>query len=237
MAKLGHEQLDYLNDLNFLKEYLLILNSRFVYSNNLIEEDNGPIDKLYDPRNVLTLSDNFKAFYLLLNRLDDDNPRPLDEELIIKVANTINKHAMYISDNYRTNTYQIKFEDKFPMELSGNIQSAMKKLLDNYYGEWVDLDIFEREARFNIEFLRIHPFGDGNGRTSRLLLNFNMLRQGHAPIIIPEEKREKYFKARNRENVEWIRKLFVRESEKELEVINKLIADYNEEKKDYTFVI
>ena len=65
------------------------LNSRFVYSNNLIEEDNGPIDKLYDPRNVLTLSDNFKAFYLLLNRLDDDNPRPLDEELIIKIINNL----------------------------------------------------------------------------------------------------------------------------------------------------
>ena len=101
----------------------------------------------------------------------------------------------------------------------------MQELLDKYYGEWSKLDIFEREARFNIEFLRIHPFEDGNGRTSRLLLNFNLLRQGYAPVLIPVDKREKYFAARNREDVDSIRKLFKESSEDELTALNDLIKE------------
>ncbi len=93
--------------------------------------------------------------------------------------------------------------------------------------------MFEREALFNIEFLRIHPFEDGNGRTSRLLLNFNMLRQGYAPIILTGEDRDKYFDARNRFDVKYIRDLFERKSAEELGVINSLINEYDIEEKNY----
>ena len=238
MAKLGKRELEYFKNPDFLRIYLQILNSRLVYSNNLIEEDNGPIDKLFDNANVLTLSDNFRAFAILLSKLKPNVNKDLDEDIIKKVANTINRHAMYISDNYRTNTNSVKFKDKYPIDNSEDIEKNMKKLLENYYGEWKDLDIFEREALFNIEFLRIHPFEDGNGRTSRLILNYNVIRSGHAPIIIPEKIREEYFNARNTENKEWIKNLFEKESEKELKVIDQLIDSFEQEEKidfDYSF--
>ena len=44
--------------------------------------------------------------------------------------------------------------------------------------------IFEREAKFHIIFERIHPFNDGNGRTGRILMNYNLLKQGIAPVLI-----------------------------------------------------
>lgn len=238
MAKLGKRELEYFKNPDFLRIYLQILNSRLVYSNNLIEEDNGPIDKLFDNANVLTLSDNFRAFAILLSKLKPNVNKDLDEDIIKKVANTINRHAVYISDNYRTNTNTVKFKDKYPIDDSKDIEKNMKKLLENYYGEWKDLDIFEREALFNIEFLRIHPFEDGNGRTSRLILNYNVIRSGHAPIIIPEKIREEYFNARNTENKEWIKNLFEKESEKELKVIDQLIDSFEQEEKidfDYSF--
>ena len=37
------------------------------------------------------------------------------------------------------------------------------------------------------------PFIDGNGRTSRLLLNFELMRNGYTPIIIKNEDRAKYY--------------------------------------------
>ena len=133
---------------------------------------------------------------------------------------------MFISDNYRTLGEGVKFKDKYPIESPKNISEKMNSLLDKYYNEWSNLDIFEREARFNIEFLRIHPFEDGNGRTSRLILNFNLLRQGHTPVLIPVELRERYFQARNEEDVKWMTNLFKTESEKESKVLDELIEKY-----------
>ena len=46
------------------------------------------------------------------------------------------------------------------------------------------LEICIREARFHIEFERIHPFADGNGRTGRIILNRNLIKQGLPPILI-----------------------------------------------------
>ena len=43
------------------------------------------------------------------------------------------------------------------------------------------------------EFVKIHPFIDGNGRTARLLLNFELMRSGYTPIIIKNENRAKYY--------------------------------------------
>lgn len=229
--KLDERQLEYFRNPSFLKEYLLVLNSRFVYSNNLIEKDNGPIGELYSDHKVNVLSDNFKAFRILLRKLNSDDNR-LTQDLIKEVANTLNYHAPYISNDYRLRDTHVKFENKYPIESPDNIEKDMAQLLDNYYGEWSNLDVFEREARFNIEFLRIHPFEDGNGRTSRLILNYNMLRQGYAPILIPEDIREEYFHARNIEDVNWIKNLFKTLCEKEYNAINDMIDNNNLDDKD-----
>lgn len=228
MAKLTEKQKEYLNNPIFLQKYLEILNMRLVYSNNRLELNNQEMDKLYDNANISSLDDNLKAFNILLNRLSTSNQQ-LTEELITNVANTINEHSMYISNNYRTLGDNVKFEGKYPIEKPQNIQRKMQELLSKYYGEWSKLDIFEREAKFNIEFLRIHPFEDGNGRTSRLILNYNMIREGHAPILIPFELRERYFKARNEEDIFWIKEMFKKESQKELIALDILINEYEKQ--------
>ena len=229
MAKLEEEQLYYLKDPIFYQRYIKNLNNRLIYSNNRLELSHKEMDDLYDYANVSTLDDNYEAFNLLLEKLNSKEERPLIQELIIKVANTINRNAMYISNGYRKGGDDVAFDEKYPIEQHKNIEEKMQELLDKYYGEWSKLDVFEREARFNIEFLRIHPFEDGNGRTSRLLLNFNLLRQGYAPVLIPVDKREEYFAARNREDVDSIRKLFKESSEHELSALNDLIEKYKKE--------
>lgn len=231
MAKLGERELEYFKNKEFLNQYIQILTSRLIYNNNLTEEDNGPIEKLYDVHNISVLNDNFNAFNIIFNKINS-NDNKLNENLIIEVANTINTHSMYISNGYRKIDNDVKFENKYSIEKSDNISNAMKELLNKYYNEWSNLDIFEREALFNIEFLRIHPFEDGNGRTSRLILNYNIIRQGHAPIVIPANIREEYFHARNIEDVNYISKMFEEESKKELYAIDILINDYEKFKKN-----
>ncbi len=52
--------------------------------------------------------------------------------------------------------------------------------------------ICEREAKFHIEFERIHPFEDGNGRTGRIILNSNLIQNELAPILITPEMHDLY---------------------------------------------
>ena len=53
----------------------------------------------------------------------------------------------------------------------------------------------ERIARFHLEFEGIHPFIDGNGRTGRLILNLDLIRNGYPPINVKFADRKKYYDA------------------------------------------
>jgi Fic family protein len=45
------------------------------------------------------------------------------------------------------------------------------------------------------EFVRIHPFVDGNGRAARLLMNFRLMENGFLPVSILRESRLIYYDA------------------------------------------
>lgn len=44
------------------------------------------------------------------------------------------------------------------------------------------------------EFVRIHPFIDGNGRTSRLIMNYQLLLNGLVSVSISKLDRLEYFR-------------------------------------------
>lgn len=48
-------------------------------------------------------------------------------------------------------------------------------------------------ALAHYKLVHIHPFTDGNGRTSRLLMNTILMRFGYPPVIIPKQQRHKYY--------------------------------------------
>lgn len=58
-----------------------------------------------------------------------------------------------------------------------------------------DEDITTVLARLHIEYLALHPFADGNGRTGRLLLSWLCLRAGYPVPIVPSDAREVYIEA------------------------------------------
>lgn len=47
--------------------------------------------------------------------------------------------------------------------------------------------------QFNLEYVTIHPFYDGNGRTSRILTNLILIAYGYPPIYIEEQERGIYY--------------------------------------------
>ena len=73
------------------------------------------------------------------------------------------------------------------------IQPKMERLLEDYRNSTEH--IIPRLARFHIEFERIHPFIDGNGRTGRLLVNLELMKAGYPPIDIKFTDRIAYYNA------------------------------------------
>ena len=69
----------------------------------------------------------------------------------------------------------------------------MQKLMYEYQKEWYDFHPVIKATLLHGEFVKIHPFVDGNGRTARLFLNFELMKHGYTPIIIKNDRRAKYY--------------------------------------------
>lgn len=60
----------------------------------------------------------------------------------------------------------------------------------------------EKAAKVHTDFVKIHPFIDGNGRTARLLLNLELMKHGYPPIVIKNEKKIDYYIAIDKAHTE-----------------------------------
>ena len=72
------------------------------------------------------------------------------------------------------------------------VKEEMKKLLDNYSQK--EEHSFEDIVEFHVNFERIHPFQDGNGRVGRLIAFKECLKNGIVPFIILDNKKEFYYR-------------------------------------------
>ncbi|MCA1032874.1 Fic family protein [Bacillus timonensis] len=76
------------------------------------------------------------------------------------------------------------------------IKEKMEQLL-HWYNQAVTkkLHPVARGAMLHALFVGVHPFIDGNGRTSRLLLNLELMKDGFPPIVIKMGNRLAYYEA------------------------------------------
>ncbi|MDR2829886.1 MAG: Fic family protein [Methanobrevibacter sp.] len=67
--------------------------------------------------------------------------------------------------------------------------------IDNFYNTLKnnDFDEITLAAYTHGEFVKIHPFSDGNGRTSRIIMNYQLIQGGFLPIFIKVEEKEYYY--------------------------------------------
>lgn len=75
------------------------------------------------------------------------------------------------------------------------IEPKMTELLAANEERKTTMGVIERIARFHLEFEGIHPFIDGNGRTGRLIMNLDLIRNGYPAINVKFTDRKKYYDA------------------------------------------
>lgn len=127
-------------------------------------------------------------------------------ETIVKEKNPItewnikNIHRLILKDiddknagRYREENVMIKGASHVPPDYL-KVPELMEKLIVNY-GTWKSYHPIIKAALLHGELVKIHPFIDGNGRTSRLLMNLDLMNSGYNPVIIKKKDRLEYYEA------------------------------------------
>ena len=92
---------------------------------------------------------------------------------------------------YRKENVTIKGAVHIPPDFV-KIPELMEKLVLNYE-TWNKYHPIIKAALLHGELVKIHPFIDGNGRTSRLVMNLDLMNHGYNPVIIKKENRLEYY--------------------------------------------
>lgn len=75
------------------------------------------------------------------------------------------------------------------------IEPKIEELLEDYKNWAQTMHVVERVALFHLRFESIHPFIDGNGRTGRLLMNLQLVKEGLPAVNIKYSDRRSYYDA------------------------------------------
>ncbi len=221
-----------MNILNFIlenKEYLEDLITRSTYHSNAIEGSTLTYAETYailyndnsfkiqgkEPREIYEAINHKKALELVFDNIK--NNEPFDERFIKKINETINKDIKE-TQGYRTVQVFIRGSEHIP-PAPEKIPNLMNYFVYNYNND--EQDIFTKIARYHIEFEKIHPFEDGNGRTGRLLMNYELIKNDIPPVVITKEDRVKYFEFIRKNDSSGLTKWFKELSNNEKERIEK----------------
>lgn len=115
--------------------------------------------------------------------------------------------------NYQVGIGKSKFLPPSPVE----VRPMLVELFKWYRKNKATMHPTELAASMHLKLVMIHPFGDGNGRASRLVMNFILHKSGYPMLDIPYEKRGGYYNALERSHLKgemvflkWFMKMYVK---------------------------
>lgn len=116
---------------------------------------------------------------------------PLDEKITKDIHAMLMDH-IFVGGIYRNVDVYISGAQHTPPS-----PDEMYRQVKDFYSDltWKgkELNPIELAAWTHAEFVRIHPFPDGNGRTSRLIMNYQLMANGFPAVSIAKENRLEYF--------------------------------------------
>ena len=140
-------------------------------------------------REHLEATNHAEAFNFILSLVNRNN---VTENHILE----IHKLVLQSIDNEAAGRYRnirvriAGSEVTFPNYIK--VATLMNKFINDLQNEG---DPIEKALFAHYEFVTIHPFTDGNGRTARLLMNLILMQNGYPPAIIKPKDRLKYLKS------------------------------------------
>lgn len=179
---------------------LLAYNSNKIEGSTLTEEqtaslfDNGVLprsDDYYRVKDVEEMNGHFLMFNKMLDTLEEVLTQDLIKEFHYELKSGVFED--------RANGYAIGAYKKRPNIIGiyqtvrpENVENEMSSLMTWYLKQNIDISIL---AEFHARYESIHPFQDGNGRTGRLIVFRECLKNGIVPVVIEDSNRNEYLEA------------------------------------------
>lgn len=204
---------------------LLAYNSNKIEGSTLTEEqtaslfDNGVLpksDDYYRAKDIEEMNGHFLMFNKMLDTLDEGLSHELIKQFHYELKSGVfeDRANGYAIGDYKKRpnmigVYQTTRPEKVAQEIS--------LLMEWYNNQKVCISVL---AEFHARYESIHPFQDGNGRTGRLILFRECLKNDIVPVVVEDANRNEYLEA-----LKWYR---------EEKSLNKLICLFEKEQQFYS---
>lgn len=142
-------------------------------------------------REIYEVIDHKKAYQYVKKCIAEG--KVLDEH-IVKDIHAILTENIIVGGIYRNQEVRISGAGHLP-PVGNDMYDQIKGFYNDLVWKKSALNPIEYAAWTHAEFVRIHPFIDGNGRTSRLLMNYQLISDGFLPVSVAKENRLDYYNA------------------------------------------
>ncbi|MDD3139926.1 MAG: Fic family protein [Lachnospiraceae bacterium] len=169
--------------------------TRYIYETNTI----GLKNKQFNVDDIIETVNHFRCIDYIIENSDKVITEKMLKELhlILKTGTSDSRQSWFAVGDYK----------KLPNEVGGlettspeDVHDKIKELLGVYKEQ--SAPSLDTLLDFHVQFERIHPFQDGNGRIGRLLLFKECLKHDIVPFIITDEVKMFYYRGLSEWNTE-----------------------------------
>lgn len=214
------------SDGSFKKRYFEMLKYRLAYGSLELE---GIEDDLASIKQSMKIFNQLDAINYIFENHKDEKLSHIDfTNLLCEVAHRVSGGEI---SNFRTTDAIVK-GSRVPRSKPQMIRNDLWYLIDDYNYQIDNCNnersLYEIEAQFHIRLLHIHPFEDSNGRTSRIILAYNMCKNNLAPCIITKEMKQSYCDLIEKGDYIGLSNLFEKLSKQEFNTMLSLYRELDE---------
>ena len=169
--------------------------TRFIFETNTIGIEN----EVVNVDDIIETTNHFRCIDMIIDHVKTELNEKFIKELhfILKSGTSDSKKDWFAVGDYK----------KFPNEV-GNMKTPLPEEVDNLMKDLLKEynskkeKTFEDILDFHVQFERIHPFQDGNGRIGRLIMFKECLKYNIVPFIIEDNLKMFYYRGLKKWNNE-----------------------------------
>jgi Fic family protein len=161
--------------------------TRYIFETNTIGIEN----EILNVDDLVETANHFRCIDMMI-----EHAKSILSERFLKELHLILKNG---TSDSRKDWFAVGDYKKFPNEVSGmdtalpeEVADKMKALLSEY--NLKEEKTLEDILEFHVEFEKIHPFQDGNGRVGRLVMFKECLKYNIVPFIIEDNLKMFYYR-------------------------------------------